>query len=161
MRWTIFLLIGFLLFAVPLSTAQDQGTTRTGDTPPPALQKAIPRQDVVYDPEGRRDPFKDLLGGTDVVNDVVVEGTAQMFIDQVVISGILKIGDDYTAVIKNPQGFPYYVKKGDPFKDGYVIQINSTSVILRKTKERGLPLSQPKDIVKTLYDEEHSHEPSL
>ena len=160
MRCTVFLLIGFLLFTVPLSTAQDQSTSRDS-TERPALQKVIPRQDVVYDPEGRRDPFKDLLGGTEAVNDVVVEGTAQMPIDQVVISGILKIGDDYTAVIKNPQGFPYYVKKGDPFKDGYVIQINSTSVIFRKTKERGLPLSQPKDIVKTLYDEEHTHEPSL
>ncbi|MBU1185555.1 MAG: pilus assembly protein PilP [Acidobacteria bacterium] len=161
MRRTVFLLIGFFLFAALPSTAQDQGTTRTEDSPPPALQKVMPRKDVVYDPEGRRDPFKDLLGGADSTNDVAVEGTAQMPIDQVVISGILKIGDDFTAVIKNPQGFPYYVKKGDPFKDGYVIRINTTSVTFRKTKERGLPLSQPKDIVITLYDEEYTHEPSL
>ena len=161
MRRIICFLVGFFLLFVFLSTAQDQEKPRTGDLPGQTLKKLPARVDVVYNPEGRRDPFKDLLGGADSAADSVIEGTAQMPIDQVVISGILKIGNEYTAVIKNPQGFPYYVKKGDPFLDGYVIRMDSTSVTFRKTKERGMPLSEPKDIVKTLYDEEHTHEPSL
>jgi hypothetical protein len=60
----------------------------------------------------------------------------------------------YTAVLSGPQGFPYYFEVGDKLSDGFIISISETQVIFRKTNERGIPLTKPKDIIKEINPEE-------
>ena len=76
-----------------------------------------------------------------------------MFIDDLVLFGIVKNKNVYTALIGMPQGFPMFAKVGDKFADGYVLSINETQVVLRKTHERGIPLMRPRDIIKEITEE--------
>ncbi len=105
-----------------------------------------------YSPEGRRDPFKDLLAGRDLREKNAL-GEEQFFIDDLILFGIVKNQNVYTALIGMPQGFPMFAKVGDKFADGYVLSISDAQVVLRKTHERGIPLIRPRDIIKEITEE--------
>ncbi|MBN2266075.1 MAG: hypothetical protein JW775_09710, partial [Candidatus Aminicenantes bacterium] len=112
----------------------------TAPPPPPDERPALTVQTgFTYDPAGRRDPFRDLLAGRDLRERTAI-GDEQMFIDDLVLFGIVKNQDVYTALIGLPQGFPVFAKIGDKFADGYVLSISDTQVVLRKTHDRGIPL---------------------
>lgn len=107
-----------------------------------------------YNPQGRRDPFKDLLAGRELKEKTGKEGVPQMSIDDVVLIGIVKAKGKFTAIISGAQGFPYYLKVGNRFVDGFVLSINDSKVIFRKTNDRGVPLLRPRDITKEINPEE-------
>jgi Tfp pilus assembly protein PilP len=77
-----------------------------------------------------------------------------MSIDDTTLVGIVKTKQKLTAIVSGPQGFPYFIKAGDKFADGYVLSINDYQVVFRKTNERGIPLMRPKDIIKEINPEE-------
>jgi len=136
------------LGVVPLSAQDvDQGTQL--DT-----QVQIKLQGPTYNPEGRRDPFRDLLAGQDPREKGKTRGIQQLAIEDAILIGIVKHRGNLTAIINDTQGYPYYIKTGDNFLDGFVLNVNDSQVIFRKTKERGIPLSNPKDIVKEIKLEE-------
>lgn len=108
-----------------------------------------------YNPQEKRDPFRDLLAEKVIKDRSLIRGTPQLSIDEIVLTGISKAKGNFRAIVNGPQGFPYFIKKGDKFSDGYVFSINESQVIFLKTKEKGLPLIRPKKIVKELYPEEH------
>lgn len=120
--------------------------------PPEAAQTVAPPSGFAYSPEGRRDPFKDLLSGRDLREKTAI-GENEIFIDDLVLFGIVKNKNVYTAMIGMPQGFPMFAKVGDKFADGYVLSISETQVVLRKTHERGIPLIRPRDIIKEITEE--------
>jgi len=107
-----------------------------------------------YDASGRRDPFKNLLGGKELKEKTTIGGTPQLFIDDVNLIGIVKYKKRFTAVLSGPQGFPYYYEVGNKLSDGFILSIAETQVIFRNTNERGIPLTKPKDIVKEINPEE-------
>ncbi len=107
-----------------------------------------------YNPAGRRDPFRDLLGGRDARTLTYVDGVPQIFIDDVVLIGIVKARGEISAIINDGQGFPSYIKAGEKFADGFVLSIEESRVIFRKTQERGIPLREPKDVIKEIYQQE-------
>ncbi|MBE3129737.1 MAG: hypothetical protein IMZ54_03330 [Acidobacteria bacterium] len=113
---------------------------------------AAPPPGFTYNPEGRRDPFKDLLTGRDMRGKTAI-GEPQVFIDDLILFGIIKNKTTYTAMIGMPQGFPMFVNVGDKFTDGYVLSISESQVVLRKTHERGIPLIRPRDIIKEITEE--------
>jgi Tfp pilus assembly protein PilP len=125
----------------------------TAAAPPPELKQTVaPLSGFTYNPEGRRDPFKNLLlGGPQPPTSAT--GEPQVFIDDLILSGIVKSKDGYTAMIGMSQSFPMFVKVGDKFADGFVLSISETQVVLRKTHERGIPLMRPRDIVKEITEE--------
>jgi len=106
-----------------------------------------------YNPEGRRDPFKNLLQGAEI-RDKTPGGIRQMAIDEIVLTGIVKSGQQLTAIVSGPQGFPYFIKTGEKLADGYVLSITDSQVVFRKTNERGVPLMRSKDIIKEINPEE-------
>ena len=107
-----------------------------------------------YNSAGRRDPFKDLLGGRDVQTTTYVEGVPQIYIDDVILIGIVKAQGKLSGIINGGQGFPYYIKEGEKFADGFVLTIEASRIIFRKTHERGMPLMKTKDIIKELSPQE-------
>jgi Tfp pilus assembly protein PilP len=148
-RIIILLVAGIIcLGALPLSAQDtDQGTQL--DT-----QIQIRPRGPTYNPEGRRDPFRDLLAGQDPREKGKIRGLQQLAIEDAILIGIVKHKGNLTAIINDAQGFPYYIKTGDNFLDGFVLNVNDSQVIFRKTKERGIPLTSPKDIVKEIKLEE-------
>jgi Tfp pilus assembly protein PilP len=118
------------------------------------LEEVSQSKSSTYNPEGRRDPFKNLLAGKDVKEKMNVGGVPQLFIDDVNLIGIVKNKSRLTAIINGPQGFPYFIKVGDKFSDGYVISITATQIVFRKVSDRGIPLMRPRDIVKEINPQE-------
>lgn len=141
------ILIAGLTGLVPLLAQETTAAPPTG-----AAQTVAPPSGFTYNPEGRRDPFKDLLTGRDM-REKTATGEPQVFIDDLVLFGIVKNKNVLTAMIGMPQGFPMFVKVGDKFTDGYVLSISESQVVLRKTHERGIPLIRPRDIIKEITEE--------
>ena len=134
----------------------------TGSIPLPAQETtAAPSPQVkdmltvptgfTYNPEGRRDPFRDLLAGRG--RGEKPTGGPEILIDDLILFGIVKNQNVYTAMIGLPQGFPMFVKVGDKFTDGYVLSISDSQIVLRKTHERGIPLLRPRDVIKEITEE--------
>jgi Tfp pilus assembly protein PilP len=145
--------IAFILLIVSLAGLAPLLAQETAAAPPPeAAQTVAPPSGFTYSPEGRRDPFKDLLTGRDM-REKTAAGEPQIFIDDLVLFGIVESNKVYTAMIGMPQGFPMFVKVGDKFADGYVLSISESQVVLRKTHERGIPLIRPRDIIKEITEE--------
>lgn len=143
----------FILIAVPLAglaplLAQENVARPQLDIAPMLTVQT----GFTYDPEGRRDPFRDLLGGRDMKQQAAL-GENKPSIDDLVLFGIVKNQNVYTALIGMPQGYPMFAKVGDKFADGYVLSITDTQVVLRKTHERGIPLMRPRDVIKEITEE--------
>ena len=145
----IYFLAGVICLAAFPVFAQDVDQGTQVDT-----QVQIRPRGPTYNPEGRRDPFRDLLAGQDPREKGKTRGIAQLAIEDAVLIGIVKYKGNLTAIINDTQGYPYYIKTGDTFLDGFVLNVNDSQVIFRKTKERGIPLSNPKDIVREIKLEE-------
>jgi len=109
---------------------------------------------IIYSPEGRRDPFRDLLTGSEVPESAGAEGVAGMLINDIVLIGITRVKGKHQAVINGPQGFPFTINVGTKFADGFVLSIDASKVVFRQTKDRGVPLYKPKDITKEINPEE-------
>ena len=124
----------------------------TAAPPPEAAQTVAPWTAFTYNSEGRRDPFKDLLSGRDL-REKTATGEPQVFIDDLVLFGIVKNNRVFTAMVGMPQGFPMFVKVGDKLADGYVLSISESQVVLRKTHDRGIPLLRTRDIIKEITEE--------
>ncbi len=145
--------IAFIILIAGLTGLVPLLAQETAAAPPPeAAQTVAPPSGFTYNPEGRRDPFKDLLTGRDM-RERTATGEPQVFIDDLVLFGIVKNKKTYTAMIGMPHGFPLFVKVGDKFTDGYVLSITESQVVLRKTHERGIPLIRPRDIIKEITEE--------
>jgi len=142
------LAIGILSLSPMMFSAQENGGQLETDVLKPPPEKGT------YNPAGRRDPFKNLLGGKDIKEKSAVGGMPRMSIDDITLVGIVKTNQKLTAIVSGPQGFPYFIKAGDKFADGYVLSINDYQVVFRKTNERGIPLMRPKDIIKEINPEE-------
>ena len=131
--------------------AEQSELQQTEDLNTAAIRK---RGAITYDPGDRRDPFRDLLAGQEVDNTLAGEGIASLSIDDLVLIGITKVRGKLNAVINGPQGFPHTIRTGDKFTDGFVLSIDDSKVTFRKTRERGVPLYKPKDIIKEINPEE-------
>ena len=114
----------------------------------------LQQRSFTYNPAGRRDPFRNLLSGADLKDRAAQGGISEMSIDDLILIGIIKIKGRISGIIKGPQGFPYKIRTGDKFSDGFVLSVRDNAVVFRKTKERGFPLYKPRDITKEINPEE-------
>ena len=142
---TIFVCLGLFLGGLPPLMAQD-----TTSPPQEENVQSTARRRPAYTPGDRRDPFRNLLGGREIQRTGAAEGIPQIYIDDILLVGIVKRQDKYTAIINDKENFPYYINVGDKFADGFVQSIEYTKVIFRKTHERGVPLRRVKDITKEI-----------
>lgn len=141
-----------------LAAAQSAASSPQDKSKPPLTAVAAPvpespSKPPLYDSAGRRDPFKDLLGGTESRERASAEGP-ELSISELRLIGIAKARGQIYALIVGPQGFPYKVKEGDKFADGYVVKITLDTVTFRQTMDRGLRLPNPRDVVKEINPEE-------
>jgi hypothetical protein len=143
---TILILVLCLVGLLPLLAQENPANPKPEEKP--VLRTAGP---VAYNAEGRRDPFKDLLGGGDITAKT---GEGQGAIDDLILIGIIKAKRGYTAVIGAAQGFPRFMSVGDKVADGFILSISATQVVFRKTHERGVPLMRPREIIKEINPEE-------
>ncbi len=153
MKKTLTVILSIIFFYIGVQSTFTQGEKKNPQNKK-TQSKLLIKSTSSYSPAGRRDHFKDLLQGKDVKEKSAVGGFSQMSIDDIVLIGIIETKGKFTAIISGLKGFPYYIKTGDKFANGFVLSVNRAKIVLRKTKERGLPLYRAKDITKELNPEE-------
>jgi Tfp pilus assembly protein PilP len=158
MRNSRFFVAAVLLAAGGLgpASARAQAPSKDPAKPPVVTAEAVsmPLAPATYNANGRRDPFKNLLTGKDINERRVITGLSDLMIDEITVIGLVKRKGRFEAVIGMASGFPMSAREGDKFADGYVLSIGDNQIVLRKTRERGVPLLKPKDIVKEITSEE-------
>jgi len=155
----IFLLMsGFLCFCFQFTASQEKKQEEKTDLKTEITTEIPKTTSPVYNPEGRRDPFRELVSaGRGEGRRTTTAALGQPQISQPRVSienmrlvGIIKVGKEYTAIMSGAQEFPLYIKVGHRFSDGYVLSISESKLVFRKLREGGVPLVKPRDIVKEL-----------
>ncbi len=150
-RFIFFLIFSLVVICLPaqVEKKQEAGAAEEIDLNP------VSDQDYIYRPEGRRDPFWNLLMGKSVRGSrEKIEGIAGLIIDEVELEGVIKERGKFKALLKGPDGQPYIVQIGDKLYDGEIVQITANSVSFRRVLTVAIGGEREKIIVKTINPEE-------
>ncbi len=119
------------------------------------MENIIMPGEFSYNPEGRRDPFWNLLQGKSVKeNREAIEGIAGLMIDELDLEGIVYANGAFKALLKGPDTRPYMVGIGDKVYDGEVVAMSRNSVSFKKSLTVALGGQRDRIILKTLNPEE-------
>ena len=104
-----------------------------------------------YDPQGRRDPFRSLIGPSPKLDDSNrPEGLPGFLIDELKLQGIFKTRQGFTAMVNAPDNKGYSVRVGDKVLDGEVIRVTATSVVFRQEVNDPTRIERYREVVKDL-----------
>jgi len=150
MKPLLVLILLFPLFLQSQEAMQDIPEVEDG-----AEMISIQPGEFVYNPEGRRDPFWNLLQGKSVKeNREAIEGIAGLMIDELELEGIVFAQGSFKALLKGPDTRPYVVGIGDKVYDGEVVAMDKNSVSFKKSLTVALAGQKDRVIIKTLNPEE-------
>lgn len=104
-----------------------------------------------YDPQGRRDPFRSLIGPTPRLEPGQrPAGVPGFLIDEIRLQGIFKTRAGMTAMINGPDNRGYTIKVSDRVFDGEVVRITPTSVVFRQEVNDPTRIERYREVVKDL-----------
>lgn len=89
----------------------------------------------VYDPIGKRDPFRSFILDRVKESDDDAKGPLEQFdLSQLSVTGVVWEADRRRALVLDPSGQNYIVQEGDPIgkNDGRVIAIGDSTVLVRE-----------------------------
>jgi len=131
------------ILATPVSAQQIKVGAKVGEAAPSAGG---------YDSRGHRDPFVSLIAtrrGTTPSAPRVGTGLGSFLITDVKVSGIVKKGDTWMAILEGMDKQSYVAKVKDRLADGVVKSIDATSVVFIESGEPG-SFARPREIRKLL-----------
>lgn len=145
---------------VPQSTPIDPSSELPVDMDKPLGDEDFQSKDFIYNPNGRRDPFVDLLRGKTAgsIKREAKEGIAGLLIEELELEGIMKVRGAFVALFKGPDGKPYDVYVGDNVYDGEVIKIDNNTVYFKGSLATALGGTKEKIITKSLVPEEEAEQ---
>jgi Tfp pilus assembly protein PilP len=127
-------------------------------SPPPA---AAPAQEAyTYKPDGRRDPFLNLLG-TGTENKLTShkgEGPAGMTVGEISVRGVLQSRGALIAMIQGPDNRTYVVHQGDKLLDGTVKSVTPQGLVIVQEVNDPLSLIKTREVRKMLRSLEDAKE---
>ena len=104
-----------------------------------------------YDPQGRRDPFRSLIGPTPKLEPGQrPAGVPGFLIDEMKLQGVFKTRQGLTGMINGPDNKGYLIHVGDKVLDGEVIRITPTSVVFRQEVNDPTRIERFREVVKDL-----------
>jgi len=127
-------------------TAQIPVGARVGSDTAPATASG-------YDDGGRRDPFVTLVqpkraNGQTVGHPVV--GLAGLAIEDALVTGIVKTGPAYVAILRAPDGKSFMAKTQDHLENGVVKAIDAESVLFTEQAADAMGVVRPREVRKAL-----------
>ena len=145
-----------LLFLIPFfANAQEIPQEFPEPSADEAAEIGVMPGEFVYNPEGRRDPFWNLLQGKSVKeNREAIEGISGLVIDELELEGIVFAQGSFKALLKGPDTRPYIVSIGDKVYDGEVVAMDKNSVSFKKSLTLALAGQKERILIKTLNPEE-------
>jgi Tfp pilus assembly protein PilP len=123
--------------------------------PPPAEKPAPPppQENYSYKPEGRRDPFLNLLGsGSEprTAGGKRADGASSMTTAEISVRGILQSRGSLVAMISGPDGKTYIVHQGDKLADGVIKTITPQGLVVIQEVNDPLSLVKQREVTKLL-----------
>ena len=142
--------------ATPAAVPSTPATTTAGA----AIPAPAPGDDYSYQPDGRRDPFRNLLGaGPDQpATGKRADGAAGLTVAEVTVSGVLESRGALIAMIQAPDRKSYIVHQGDRFLDGTIRSITPQGLTIVQEVNDPLSLVKQREIHKLLRSLESAKE---
>ena len=136
------------------AAAKPQQPEASAPSPPPPLET------YTYRPDGRRDPFQNLLGtGSEKnVTSGKGEGPAGMTLGEISIRGIMQSRGSLVAMIMGPDKKTYIVHQGDKLLDGTIKTITPQGLIVIQEVNDPLSLVKQREVRKLLRSLEDAKE---
>jgi len=121
---------------------------------------APPAEDYTYVPDGRRDPFLNLLGmGTESrPSGPRLDGPAGLMVAEITVRGVLESRGALIAMIQGPDKKTYIVRQGDKFIDGTIRSVTATGLVIVQEVNDPLSLVKQREINKLLRSQESAKE---
>jgi type IV pilus assembly protein PilP len=136
------------------ATTTDTAATETGPDVQKSLEEILEPESADtyrYDPQGRRDPFRSLIGPTPRIDaGQRPEGLPGFLIDELKLQGIFRTRQGYTAMFNAPDNKGYSVRVGDKVLDGEIVRITATSVVFRQEVNDPTRIERYREVVKDL-----------
>lgn len=164
------------VFALTLAAQQPAAPPATPPGTPPAAEAtddaelgqslegiwedSAAEDDFRYDPQGRRDPFRSLIGPTPKIEaSDRPPGTPGFLIDEMDLQGIVRTGNDWVAMVNGPDNSGYLLRSGDKVFDGEVIRVNPGSIVFRQVVNDPLSVARYREVVKELTPQSEKRTP--
>lgn len=104
-----------------------------------------------YDPQGRRDPFRSLIGPAPKLEaGQRPPGVPGFLIDEMKLQGVFRTRQGLAAMVNGPDNKGYLIRVGDKVLDGEVIRITTTSVVFRQEVNDPTRIERYREVVKDL-----------
>ncbi len=137
------------------TTASDTNATTTASDVQKTLEEILEEPTTTdayrYDPQGRRDPFRSLIGPSPKLEPGQrPPGVPGFLIDEMKLQGIFKTRQGLTAMINGPDNKGHLLRVGDKVLDGEVIRITPSSVVFRQEVNDPTRIERYREVVKDL-----------
>lgn len=137
---------------VPAQIPAPPAEMPVGDAVTAPIQEFVPRDSYVYDPTGKRDPFKVFKAVRPVLPDSatrqeILEPLQRWELDRLQVVGILWDVRTPRAMIRDPDGAVFVVTKNSKVgrSEGFVAAIREGEVVVIETKyDEGKALKEPR-----------------
>jgi type IV pilus assembly protein PilP len=141
--------------ATSTAPAATTGTAVTGTSVQQTLQEILEEPTGAdtyrYDPQGRRDPFRSLVGPAPRIDQGVrPPGVPGFLIDEIKLTGIVRTKQGIVGVIAGPDNKGYLIRIGDKVLDGEVVRITPSSVVFRQEVNDPTRIERFREVVKDL-----------
>ncbi|MEA2488416.1 MAG: hypothetical protein QOH21_208 [Acidobacteriota bacterium] len=104
-----------------------------------------------YDPQGRRDPFRSLIGPAPKLEaGQRPPGVPGFMIDELKLQGIFRTRQGLAAMVNGPDNKGYLIRAGDKVLDGEIIRLTPTSVVFRQEVNDPTRIERYREVVKDL-----------
>ncbi len=142
-----------MVLAVLAASAGTTAAAQTDVTATPAALVNAPQQseNYVYQADGRRDPFMNLInGGGDVKAPIKREGIRTFTLDEVSVRGIMQSRDALVAMVMGPDNKTYLIHKGDKLADAVVKNVTTQGLIVMQDVSDPLSVQKQREVRKLL-----------
>ncbi len=137
------------------ATSTDTAATSTASDVQKSLEEILEEPTTTdtyrYDPQGRRDPFRSLIGPTPKLEPGQrPAGVPGFLIDELKLQGIFKTRQGLTAMVNGPDNKGHLLRVGDKVLDGEVVRITTTAVVFRQEVNDPTRIERYREVVKDL-----------
>lgn len=136
----------------PATSTKDEGEFNIEQNLEDVLQQQPMGADSYrYDSQGRRDPFRSLIGPRQSLGEGErPPGVPGFLVDEIDLAGVVKTKQGLVAMIKGPDNKGYLVRVGDKVFDGELIRIAQGSIVFRQEVNDPTQIERYKEVVKEL-----------
>lgn len=147
----LLILIGTGAFAQATDTASAPATPSVQQSLEEILEEPSSADTYRYDPQGRRDPFRSLVGPAPKLQPGQrPAGTPGFLIDEMKLQGVVRTRQGLVGMINGPDNKGYLIRVGDKVLDGEVIRITASSVVFRQEVNDPTRIERYREVVKDL-----------